>query len=146
MGITKEHQELKKQLQQLRPGSTAAETRSMIKALCAEHGYNPIMELIEIIDNSKSSAKKELINIAGSELVKSAKLREALLEVAEKIIPPDVKDLISIHKEVLQYISPKLKAVEVRGKHDMNINITIQKFGEEVNMEENDDGSFSKKS
>lgn len=119
---------LRKKLLSLRPGATAAELRGRIAELCAMHGYDPVQSLLTIVKSAESDARQEILDIA--EKVKDIGLKNRLQEAAKKIIPADIDQMISIHKEILQYVAPKLRATEVKGDIDVNIHVTVQKFGE----------------
>lgn len=46
--------------------------------------------------------------------------------VQNDALEPDTK--VAIHRELAQYVAPKIKAIEVTGDVDLNINITVKKF------------------
>jgi len=97
----------------IRPGATASELRQHLMRLCESLGYNPLEALIKMATDGYE------------------------VEVDGKILmmPLDAKDAIAIHKEIAGYIMPKLRTIDVKEKVDVDINITVQKFGEVKTIE-----------
>ena len=105
--LSKRQSELRKNLMKIRPGATPSEVRHRIAELCAQNDYDPVRELIEMVQK-------------GHRIVMS--------DGSFKFIPLDPKDVISIHKEVLQYIAPKLRTIDVQASIEANINVTVTKY------------------
>ena len=151
--LTKRTKELREKLLSLRPGASNSALRNCIIELCAKNNYDPIQELINTVKASDQNAKAELISLAKSTKVRSKTLREQLLAIADNIVSADLREVIGIHKEVLQYIAPKLRSIETKENIDVNINVTVKKFSEEDEnepitiqaTEEKEDGSKSSK-
>jgi hypothetical protein len=120
--------DLRRQLLSLRAGSTAAELRNRIIEVCAANNYDPVTELLEIVNAAKEDTREDLRKLAST--VKDPDLAEQMRVIASKILPLDVETMISIHKELLQYIAPKLRSTEIKGDVDVNIHVTVTKFGE----------------
>ena len=104
--LTKRQKELRTKLMKIRPGATPSEVRARIVELCAQHNYDPIAELIDMVRN-------------GYEVEANGK---------KVRVPLDAKDVIGIHKEIIQYIAPKLRSVDVQAQVEANISISVTKF------------------
>ena len=136
--LTKRQKEVREKLLVIDPGSTPSEVRARISELCQANGYDPVAELLLFVQTSGEVLVQEINEIAKA--VKSVKLRERLEKVAEAIkhvgVGGDSRDIIGIHKEILQYIAPKLRSMEIKGDFDLNFNITVTKFaGAATNQE-----------
>jgi len=105
--LLRRHSELRKNLMKIRPGATPSEVRARIAELCAQNDYDPVKELIEMVQKGQ---------------------RIEMSDGTIKFIPLDPKDVISIHKEVLQYIAPKLRTIDVQASIEANISISVTKF------------------
>ena len=67
-------------------------------------------------DQAKYDPIKDLINLAQNEEV-------------------PVKERIGIHKEFLKYMAPSLKSIDIQQHTDMNIQVIVRKFGEDIEIE-----------
>jgi len=97
----------------IRPGATAAELRQHLMRLCEDLNYNPLEALIDMATNGYP------VELEG-EMVRA---------------PLDPKDAIAIHKEIAGYIMPKLRTIDVKEKVDVDVHITVQKFGDVKTIE-----------
>lgn len=121
----------------VRAGMTPAEMRQHIKDVCGKYDYDPLNELIALTRGGYDHLSRELRKIAAKKTTTKTD-RETLLKTADLLdhFGPDVKDCILIHKEILSYIAPKLRAMEVHQEVDANININITKFaGSPIDVE-----------
>lgn len=139
--LTKRQKELRKDLMKIRPGATPSEVRARIAELCQANNYDPVAELLLFVETSGEILVKEILDISNA--IKDDKLRERLAKIAEAIkhvgVGGDSRDIIGIHKELLQYIAPKLRSMEVKGEIDADINITVTKFtGNPIKTEDED--------
>ena len=85
----------------------------------------------------------------GTSRVKATDMREALAVYFEQAKYDPVKDLIDlaqdeetpvkerigIHKEFLKYMAPSLKSIDIQQHTDMNIQVIVRKFGEDIDIE-----------
>lgn len=114
---------------QIRRGATPAEMSERMRELCNINGYDPVYELMELIRSGSKISIKDANGVEYTEMM-----------------PLGAKDQVAIHKEMLKYIYPSLKAVDISGTIDANINVTIQTFGNpEIaeNMKKAIDADFS---
>lgn len=132
--LNKRQLEMRKNLMKIRPGATPAEVRSRIAEMCAENNYDPVQELLLFVQTSGEVLAHEIREIAS--VVRNKVISKKLENVANTIkhvgVGGDSRDIIGIHKELLQYIAPKLRSMEVKGELDVNFNITVTKYAEEV--------------
>lgn len=131
-------QSIRDGLQKVRPGATPAEVRNRIAELCQENDYDPVLELLYIAKNASMDVVNELVELKQSVRSQAGQARlDRVIEcIARCGVGPDATTLINIHKEILQYIAPKLRSMEVKGTQDLNLTIEVKKFSEEVD----DDG------
>lgn len=95
----------------IRSGSTPAEMSERIRTLCNDNGYDPVFELIELIRKGEKVTTKDS---KGNELT--------------EYVPLSAKDQIALHKEMLKYIYPQLKAVDIQGHIDATVNVVVKQY------------------
>ena len=110
------------------PELSMKDLKSRMSSLCVKHGYDPVGELLQIIKDSKGALKQELLDIIPE--IESADIKMRLLDLAKRIPTPDVRDIISIHREIIQYIAPKLKATDLEGSLDVGITVNVVRFSD----------------
>jgi len=110
------------------PELSMKDLKSRMSSLCVKHGYDPVGELLQIIKDSKGALKQELLDIIPE--IESADIKMRLLDLAKRIPTPDARDIISIHKEIIQYIAPKLKATDLEGSLDVGITVNVVRFSD----------------
>lgn len=95
----------------LEPGQvlTTQEIRSRVQALFETKNYNPIKELIDMV-NAKDENKKYIYD---------ANFRKEL------------------HLELARYYAPTMKAVEITGSMDTTIKIVVQNFSDKTTEQKN---------
>jgi len=95
------------------------------------------------------SVTKARSTMLGTSRVKATDMREALAVYFEQAKYDPVKDLIDlaqdeetpvkerigIHKEFLKYMAPSLKSIDIQQHTDMNIQVIVRKFGEDIDIE-----------
>jgi hypothetical protein len=86
---------------------SVADRRKIFDDLLEKHGVEPAEELLRMATATR-------VNQEGQEI--------PVLDTATRI---------DIWKELLSYRMPKLKAVQLEGKVDTNINITIVRYGDD---------------
>lgn len=119
-------QKIRQNLLAIRSGATPAEMSARMRDLCNENGYDPVFELMELI------RKGEKVTDASGNLVGFKSL--------------DPKLQVEIHKTMIKYIYPELKAVDIQGNLDAQITVTVKNFGDDkipANMKKAIDADFS---
>lgn len=111
MSDTKQLQKIRRNLLAIRSGATPSEMSERMRDLCNENGYDPVYEILELIRNGY---KVKIKDSEGNELVTQEYL--------------DPKDQIALHKEMLKYIYPQLKAVDIQGHIDANVTVTVKQY------------------
>jgi hypothetical protein len=95
-----------------------------------------------------TSVDKAKSTMLGTTKVKPSEMREALAVYFDKAKYDPIKDLISaaqdketpikerigIHKEFLKYMAPSLKSIDIQQHTDMNIQVIVRKFGEDIDI------------
>jgi len=135
--LTKRQTETRNKLLSLRPGATPAEYRAHLHELCQLNDYDPVMELLTIVKKSGveiESAMRKIAETLREDTVsrdKRSLLSDELMKLATIVGAAGTKpsEIIGIHKEVLQYIAPKLRSLDISGQIDSDINLTIKTFG-----------------
>ena len=99
------------------------------------------------------SVKQAKDTMLGSTRVKPSEMREALavyfdkakydpikllIDTAKSEETP-IKERIGIHKEFLKYMAPSLKSIDIQQQTDMNIQVVVRKFGEDIIEAETDE-------
>jgi len=135
---------------------TPEEIASLVKAREAGASVKTIREAMELKNTNASliEANQELARMAASRgtmgtqerrNIFDALLRKHGLEPAEELIlmlkdeshPFYIKDTgmrVQMLEELMQYRMPKLRSVEVTEKHEMEINVTILRIGEDGSL------------
>ena len=54
-----------------------------------------------------------------------------LIDTAKDADVP-IKERIGINKEFLRYMAPSLKSIDIQQQTDMNIQVIVRRFGEEI--------------
>jgi hypothetical protein len=54
----------------------------------------------------------------------------AMIDMAQND-PLDADQKIAIHRELAQYVAPKVRAVDVSGEVDLSITVRVKKFGDD---------------
>lgn len=122
-------QKIRQNLLAIRSGATPAEMSERMRDLCNLNGYDPVYELLELI---RVGYKVTIKDADGNEITEYQHL--------------DPKDQIAIHKDMLKYIYPQLKAVDIQAHVDANISVTIKNYGDDkipINMKQAIDADFS---
>ncbi len=105
-------QKIRQNLLAIRSGATPSEMSERMRELCNANGYDPVYELMELI---RTGEKVKIKDASGNEL--------------ETHVPLDAKLQVEIHKTMLKYIYPELKAIDITGTLEANISVTIKDFG-----------------
>lgn len=100
--------------------------KDRISHLCDLHNYDPVKELLQCIDDSKGALRKEFMEQI--DLLPESRCKVLLTELVKRIPNPDTREIIGIHKELLGYIAPKLKSVDMQGNIDVNFTVVVRKF------------------
>jgi hypothetical protein len=122
-------QKIRKNLLAIKSGATPAQMSERIRDLCNVNGYDPVYELMDLVRKGARVTQKDA---EGNEHT--------------AYVPLDTKEQIAIHKEMIRYIYPQLKAVDIQNHIDANITINVKNFGDsEVSdaMKEAIDADFS---
>lgn len=122
-------QKIRQNLLAIRRGATPTEMSERMRELCNANGYDPVFELMDLVRNGE---KVKIKDATGNEL--------------ETHVPLDAKLQVEIHKTMLKYIYPELKAVDIQGSLDANITVTVKNFGDDkipVAMKQAIDADFS---
>lgn len=122
-----------KALMQVRPGATPSEIRARLSELCKEHDYDPIKALLEIISDARAGTVKDAAiqicqDMEGEGC--SAELVERMRVITVKIPSIEMRELIGIHKEILQYIAPKLRSMDIQAHVDTEVHVAVAQFNE----------------
>lgn len=107
---------IRKNLKVIRSGATPAEMSARLRDMCNENGYDPIFELMELIRRGVRHVQK---NSNGEEIV--------------AYVPLKSTEQIAIHKELVKYIYPTLKAVDIKGSLDANIQVVVKSYSSPTN-------------
>lgn len=120
----------------LRPGYTPAEVRRRIAQLCTKAGYDPVRELLSFVKEAARPLRDELLDIADTienePEIDTDEICPRLRHLASLIQAPNHSEIISIHKELLQYVAPKLRGVDISGEVKQDITVNIKHFQDEV--------------
>lgn len=134
-GIPKVQRETHNRLKSLRPGASPAELRDSIIALCATSEYDPIGEMMRMATGRNLAIKEKVLGLANElrslgedEPFDANEFADRLAALAESIPQLSPSDEIAIHKEIAQYVAPKLKSMDVGGTVSSSINVTIKQF------------------
>jgi len=100
----------KRIIKKLAPGATSQELRDLAIRLCNQYNYNPLESLIKL-------------RTVGIEFDDPEKPGEKITVVA---VDPEL--CFKIDKEILPYIMPKLKSLEVTGDFEGDLTVNINKF------------------
>lgn len=113
---------------------TADDLRNRMAELCAKHNYDPIAEILRIIEDTKGLLRTEMEVFADNIPVDVTheQLRRFIRNWAARIPHPEMKEILSLHKELMQYIAPKLKATEVTQVADSSIHVTRKQYSQNV--------------
>lgn len=98
----------------LKPGATPAEVRNRIATLCRANEYDPVAELLSLLRDGYRVYDGSVDEDGDRNFV---------------LVSLDAKDAISIHKEILSYIAPKLKATSIEKTIKQSVNVTVTRFG-----------------
>lgn len=82
-----------------------------MRDLCNANGYDPLFEIMELIRNG---AKVTVKDSEGNEHT--------------EFVPLDAKEQYAIHKDMMKYIYPQLKAVDIQGHIDANVTVTVKQY------------------
>lgn len=127
--------EIRTRLGAIAKGASSAELRDSVLDLCEQNGYDPIKELIELVQGRNTKFGEMLLGIA--EDLESAlnpgtidvkKFAKALRMIAERIPGLSTSDEIAVHKEVAQFLTPKIKSMDVQQTVKASINISVKNF------------------
>lgn len=132
--LTRKQREIRKELLALKPGASPSDYREHIIQLCIENDYDPIRELLVITRGGV--ARKMFDDMCEiSSRIKIEDDKDRLIEIAKAILAcgADSKDTIGIHKEILQYVTPKLRSLDVSGEVKKDISIKITRYDEAGN-------------
>jgi hypothetical protein len=105
-------QKIRQNLLAIRRGATPAEMSERMRELCNANGYDPVYELMDLV---RVGEKVKIKDADGNEL--------------ETHVPLDAKLQVEIHKVMLKYIYPELKAVDITGSIEANITVNVKDFG-----------------
>ena len=83
-------------------GKGAQEVRRTVMEYCAKRGYNPVEALLDLADELHGTNDKNL-----------------------------VRAQVDIHKELLKFTIPQMRAVDIQGEITADINIRVTKFSED---------------
>lgn len=109
-------------------GKVSSESvRDALMQQMASAEYDPIMSLIDKIQHGLPIK----IDVDGASEIQR--------------IPLDPKDIIRIELQLLEYLVPKLKSVESKQELDLNINVSVTKFGDGAAVESIDMTEKAKK-
>lgn len=107
--LTKRDRTLRDKMIRLGFGSTPQKARVKIAQICKAMNYDPIVFMIEA--------------------ARDGYIKMTLPDSKEEIkVPLEAKDILGIHKEIAQYLAPKLRAVDVQAEINANVTINLQKF------------------
>ena len=125
--------DLRQRLLAIRSGATPTEMRERIISVCREAGYDPIAELIAVAQFEGNDLHDELMEMAEKMPGKARAARLKEIALMCKALGPDIKEAIGIHKEILKYLAPQLRSLDVSGQVDTDLNISIRTFEGEEN-------------
>lgn len=110
---------LAKQTRKESDGISASEARQIVRKACKDHDYNPLESLI--------LALKQKVPVLGPDGVTQVKDQDG-----KPMFMPvlDPKEAIGIHKEILKYYLPQLRAVDIDAKVGMDFNVTVVKLAD----------------
>lgn len=108
---TQQLQKIRRNLLAIRQGATPSEMSERMRDMCNINGYDPVFEIMELIRNGARVAVKDA---DGNEYI--------------EYVPLDAKEQFAIHKEMMKYIYPQLKAVDIQGHIDANVTVTVKQY------------------
>jgi hypothetical protein len=113
-----------------RTKTTPSEFREHLLEICEQRDYNPAVALLDLVKGEKNALKQQILSIAKQQTI--APLRKQLMDIAEVVgaIGLSAREVVDIHKELLQYIAPKLRSLDISGEIDTNLTVVVRKFKE----------------
>lgn len=126
-------------------GLTVKTLKERMMQFCDDNNYDPVRELLRIIDDSKGRIHEDFkaykdsltelcVQISTGRMTATTiitalnKLISELDPLVKRIPTPEMKEIIGIHKEIMSYVAPKQKAVEVSASVDHRITVVKRQF------------------
>ena len=102
---------IRQNLLAIRQGATPSQMSERIRDLCNANGYDPVYEMVELL---RKGEKVTIKDADGNELTEY------------KPLPATTQ--LRIHEQMMKYIYPQLKAVDIQGHIDANVTINVKQY------------------